>query len=75
MTTSTVFHSTSHSPATAGRFDPTGPSFGKILFTMMAGARRWTQHLDERRQLATLDRRALDDIGLTQAERDALLQR
>jgi len=74
MTTSTVFHSTSHSPATAGRFDPPAHR-SEDLFTMMAGARRWTQHLDERRQLATLDRRALDDIGLTQAERDALLQR
>jgi uncharacterized protein YjiS (DUF1127 family) len=75
MTTSTVFASTSHGSGTAGRLDRTDQSFGKILFTMMAAVRRFARHLDERRQLATLDGRALDDIGITQAERDALLQR
>jgi uncharacterized protein YjiS (DUF1127 family) len=74
MTTSTVLASTSRGSTAAGRLDPTGQSFGKILFTMAAGAKRWAQHLDERRQLAMLDQRSLDDIGITPADRDALLQ-
>jgi uncharacterized protein YjiS (DUF1127 family) len=75
MTTSTAFVSSSNASAGTDRLTHAGQAFGKILFTMTAAARRWARNLDERRQFETLDQRALDDIGLTQAERDELLKR
>ncbi|MBV9220408.1 MAG: DUF1127 domain-containing protein [Methylobacteriaceae bacterium] len=50
-------------------------AFGKVLLTIYGAARGLKQALEARRELAGLDLRLLDDVGLTVADRDALLHR
>jgi uncharacterized protein YjiS (DUF1127 family) len=49
-------------------------ALGRSLLRISARLQRWAQRRDERRQLATLGLRLLDDVGLTPAERDAMLR-
>ena len=47
---------------------------GKILLTVPAFLQRWHDAHEMRKELAALDLRQLDDIGITPADRDALLR-
>ena len=48
---------------------------GKFLLTVPAILQAWHEAAEMRRELALLDARQLDDIGLTPADRDCLLRR
>lgn len=46
-----------------------------LMLRLLAGLQTWRQNSRTRRQLAQLDARQLADTGITQAERDAELDK
>jgi uncharacterized protein YjiS (DUF1127 family) len=48
-------------------------SLGRGLLRIPARLQRWAQRQEEQRQLAALSLHLLDDVGLTPADRDAML--